>query len=64
MSNIKSKQKSEYQSVIFAKDFKSAKKWFEKCPSKNSRHFASTKIIANKFAQLKSCVYICNLKVA
>lgn len=27
-------------------------------------HLAVTKIIAHKFAQLKSCIYICNLRVA
>jgi len=32
--------------------------------TKTSRHFTPKKIIANKFAQLKSCIYICNRKVA
>ena len=32
--------------------------------TKTSQHFTTKKIVANKFAQPKSCTYICNLKVA
>ena len=32
--------------------------------AKTCDNFTPTKIIAYKFAQLKSCIYICNLKVA